>query len=491
MPMEKNFRVKANLFEYQQIGSQFLAEHHRGGLIDEPGLGKTMQTLATVINYEQLPALIFAPRSSMGVWREEINKWVEGVDPEDVLIYAGQIYKRNKMQQLDLKKARFVITSYQIGTEILDFQCWGAIICDEYHSVGLLNHRTKTYKAFNQSLTKKQLTVPFYVLSGTPYTKGPQDFFAVLHLFEPKNIAYKSYWRFVSQHCIVLENGFGYKEICTRPRNPEHFRALLQQHFLRRRKIEVLDQLPTKLRQIVPIEMSDRQRQLYNELEMDLMAAFKNELTILMSPLDKLIKLRQLLISPQLIDETEDDIGGGLSALLEHVSLDFDAGHNVLIFTPFVKGVELIAKTLSNQLKCSTHKMHGQLKLKTGTTASDIAIAFQRDPAAHKAIVSTIKLGQSWTATAANVVYFLGYEWSAVENGQAEDRVHRIGQKKSVVCKYFKYNETIDQDILGRVLDKELGFAASLDEKQFWEILKRRFNINRPITNNATINKED
>lgn len=481
--------IAPTLRPYQLDGIQYLVSRTRCCLVDEPGLGKTVQILVSLQLCNMFPVLICAPRSALGVWRDEIAEWLGSDAATRTVLYGGTSQQRQKLRMSGaLQNAQFVITSYRIGAELLSYTTatdmeqnllplWRALVCDEFHRVGLLNIKTATYKVFKTACarvgTQKWPAVRFYGVSGTPYTKGPQDFFGLLHLFEPKNAEFRSYWRFVETHCRVFENNAGYKEIHPCPKHPENFRRLLSNYFLRRTKEAVLPQLPAKIRQIIPIEMSSRQAKLYKSLGQDLVVQLQQNTVFALSPLTLAVRLRQMLVSPQCLDAAEKDIGGGIEALLEMVDLDFDAGNSVLVFTPFVRGVELVAKTLKEKLNAAVFMIHGQMK--GGVLPSDTALAFQNAPGRRKVLVCTIKTGQAWTATAANVVYFLGYEWAAVENEQAEDRAHRLGQQKSVVCKYIKYTNTIDQDVLQAVLNKELGFAASLDAARFRRIIQARF----------------
>lgn len=468
------------LREYQQEGAKFLAEHHRCGLVDEPGLGKTVQALYAVALTKRTPVIIFAPKSALGVWRDEIYRWMGSDAAAATLIYRGTPVQRAKLHKR-LPKCKFVITSYRMAPELSQMRKnkiisirWGTVICDEYHSAGLLNHNTQTFKAIKR-LTNESMSA-FYAISGTPFTKGPQDFYALLSMFDRSNSDFCSYWRFVYKHCIVTENIYGYKEIGTRPSDILAFRKLLAGFFLRRRKKDVLEQLPEKVRQAVPIEMGTHQRKLYNQFTDEMMVAYGTEVVTAFSSMLRILRLRQLLVSPRCLHDDEHDWGAGIEALIEMLELDFSADNSALIFTPFVLGVTSIAEYIKLKIPdCRVFIIHG--KLGANELPSDIAEAFQQAPGPKKVIISTIKAGNAWTATDANIVYFLGYEWSAHENIQAEDRVHRIGQRKSVQIRYLMHEDTIDEAVLRRVTEKDFGNAAVLDPKHFMEILASRFHI--------------
>lgn len=479
------------LRDYQKEGIEFLCTHRRCGLVDEPGLGKTMQILGSIVCSGGLSGttVIFAPKSAQGVWRDEIIKWLGAVyvDGGATIFYRGTPKQREKMwAQNEVQSASFVITSYQMATEMgFNFgrlnkrgqPKWNlqTVVCDEYHRAGLLNTKTGTYKAMKILVIRSG--AKFLVVSGTPYTKGPQDFFGLFRLFDPQHPDFRSYWHFVNLHCVLLENGFGYTEIHPRPKDAVVFRALVEKYFLRRHKRDVLAQLPDKIRQVIPIEMTKKQAKMYETLEKDLILQLRGKTTIALSPLTLSMRLRQLLVSPKCLDKTEAELGAGVAALVEMVDTDFDAGDSVLVFTPFASGMYIIEEALRAQLKCTTFLIHGGLA--KNILPSDVANDFQKCKTIRKAIISTIKTGQAWTATAANVVYFLGYEWAAIENLQAEDRAHRIGQHRLVTCKYIKHVGTVDEDVLRVILEKELGFAASLDVTTFLKNIENRRKLTK------------
>lgn len=451
-------------------------------LADDPGLGKTIQALAAISKVRCYPVLIFAPKAALGVWKNEIEECL-GVKGK-CIIYRGTPTKRHKLIPF-LKNMLFVITTYGMAKEFVKINStratkvpWGCVVCDEYHLVGLLNHKTQCYKNIKEILvtsTPKDMT-RFMGVSGTPSTKGPQDLFAVLHLCDPHNKAFRSYWRFVYTHCIVCENEFGYKEILSRPKSIEQFRRMIAPYFLRRRKKEVLRELPEKVRQLVSIEMSPRQKKIYRQLSEEMMLYFDStgELVTAMNPAALIMKLRQVLVSPRMLTEdTDEDLGTGIQTLCEMVQQDFQEGNSVLIFTPFRKSVELITEAIKKAIpQCYVGNIMGALP--NGLTPNDIAVEFQKERKVEKALVCTIKTGTSWTAHDANIVYFLGVEWTVHSNVQAEDRAHRFGQKKNVICKYIQYEDTVEEEIMRALIQKNMGIQSMFDPAEFAQKIKQR-----------------
>ena len=80
--------------------------------------------------------------------------------------------------------------------------------------------------------------------------------------------------------------------------------------------------------------------------------------------------------------------------------------------------------------------------------------------------IYTIKSGASWTATDANVAFFLGYEWTCIDNEQAEDRIHRIGQEKSVRIHYILHPNTVDNLVMDKLDTKAYASNWSLKPEE-------------------------
>lgn len=465
------------LRDYQRSGAQFLCSRPRAVLADHPGLGKTLQTLGAISHTHKVPVLIFAPRTALGVWRNEIMKWLGEDVAARTVLYRGTIPQRVKLQA-QLRTALFVITTYKMANEIANlytthvYTCkWSTVICDEYHMVGLRNHRCATYKTIQRLLQAHNSY--FYALSGTPSSRGPHDYYGVLHLCDPKNTDFKSYHRFVSKYCITIANPFGYMDILKRPADPVAFHRMLAPYVLSRRKEDVLSQLPPKIRQIIPIEMSARQRALYHKFLTDMLVEWDNgQITSALLPITRVMRLRQLLVSPKCLCAEEGDVGSGITALIEMLQNDFEAGDSALVFTPFKAGVIAILDAIKAELTdCDVFEIHGNLP--ASVLPADVAEQFQHCRNPKKIIVATVQTGASWTATDASSVYFLGYEWDATVNIQAEDRAHRIGQKKTTHCKYFKYENTIDEDILRMNVEKNFGSIAALHPQLFFDRIRR------------------
>ncbi len=441
------------LRDYQRSGRDALIANKRFILADEMGLGKTRQALEAMVNITDhaFPRiLVVCPKVAVFVWQTEIEKWFPELIGE-VRILLGDALKRNQVLE-DLKAPYILITTYDILKRDVDKmpQSYHLIITDEAHRYR--NRTTKTFKA-----VKKLHGNYVFQLTGTPASRGPQDVWTMLNLIDPKRFG--SYWRFVNTYCLVHEGVFG-KEILG-PKNVEALRMLLKSYLLRRKKVDVIEDLPEKTRSKIIVEMTPKQRKLYDQFEKHMIAALPDGgMLITPNSLGKFVRLRQMLIWPHLLYKIEEegklDQGAGFSAILEHMS-DNDDKH-VVIFTPFAKALNGFGKAL----KVAGYAEDSIIQLRGGTNPDEVRKRIELFESARGIALCTIKFAQSFNLSTASTAYFLGYEFNPDENHQAEDRLHRMTSKSAVNIYYVCHKDSIDEHILTILNDKNRSISSFL-----------------------------
>lgn len=445
----------SELYPYQEQGVEFISKKRRVILADEMGLGKTLQALKAIDNAsDRYPALIVVGlKIAFGVWQSEIKKWLD-MDSE---VYTGNEWQRDEVwERWRRNRTPFLITNRSHLAEVVNRQkLWRAVVFDEYHLMGLRNRKTATFRA------AKQLYSGIMILSsGSPMSQGPQDLWPALHLINPRK--YSSYWAFVNKYCVVEDDKWG-KKIGRHPKRPKEFREMLSDYMIRRLKKDVLQDLPDKTRQIVPLEMTPRQNTAYRQFARDMLAETeKGVLMFTPTVIAKIMRLRQLLVSPQLLGITEK--GAALEALKDIAEVEFEAGNSIAVFTPFREGVRVAQKELREITKHVYTLMGGMEREEVARTIR----AFQENPSRSKALISTIKSAVSFTAHSANVAIFLGQEWDYNDNVQAEDRLHRVGQKNAVRVYYMSHKDTLDSHVLDIVLEKRNAIKVALRQEHFF-----------------------
>lgn len=432
------------LRDYQVKGVKFLTQNPRAILADEVGIGKTAQALraSQAMEFEVMSMLIVCPKSAFYVWLTEIPKWLNdkssGAIDYTIHEFVGNPFQRaqiiedlNTMSQYP----HIIITTYdvlKIHKEFFVNEWYDLIIADEAHK--FRNRKTQVYKAVKALRSRY-----FFALTGTPATRGAQDLWALLNIIKPE--LFRSYWKFVNAFCHVEVTHFGRQIYGTR--NHENLRALLENFFLRRTKVEVLPELPPKTRQIVPLDLTPTQRKVHDSLKKTMIAELEQSLIVTPSVLTALIRMRQLLVTPQLLDETAEP-GAALVALGEHLE-GLGSEPHAVVFTPFAQALPIIEQYLRSL-------GHSRIiQLRGGLNVDEVQGRIGYFECGGLAIC-TIKFAQSFSLSNASVAYFLQYEWNPDENEQAEGRLHRFTSRNAVTIYYFVHHNTVDQRVL-EVLD--------------------------------------
>lgn len=440
------------LREHQLEGVEVLAREERYLLADKMGLGKTATVLKTLERLNSFPTLVVATKSALGVWEYEAKQWL-GMP---CAIYSGPPHKRQEAWNTFIEnRLPFLITNYAFIEEVAKRRSkWLAIVADEIHLGGLLNHRTQTYKKFKKLLNSKYL----FLVTGSPMRKSPADLYAPLHLIAPKD--FPSYWAFVNKHCVVLEGSYG-KEIEPIPAKPTEFRSLVRKYMLRRTEVPGL---PDKFRWPLPIYMTPKQEALYKMLTEEMITEAEGQLILTPTVVAQLVRLRQLLVSPLLLGFSEK--GAILEVLPDIVESEFREGNSVAIFTPFRGAVSLFAEELqkvSDYVGCIVGGMDHRKLTEAYTT-------FQTYKSPRKVMICTVASSTSFTIHAASAAYFAGCEWDFNTNEQAEQRLHRQGQTKTVRVYYMMHRGTIDEYVVDTVITKKASIDVVLGPEQLLPI---------------------
>jgi len=450
------------LREYQKENVKFMTRRRRVLLADEMGLGKTISSLYAADALGDYPVLIIVPKVALYVWKDEIEKWFD----KPATVYSGKPKQRKaRLAKFKEMEIPYLITNYAFVEEMVkDVSVkFRTIICDEIHMAGLLNRKTKTFKLMKK--LARQCTNLFLV-TGTPVRDTPDDLWAPLHLLRPKK--FSSYWRFAHKYCVVINDTFG-KTIERRPQQPKKFKRMLDGYMIRHLKRDVLDELPDKVRQVVNVDMTDKQKSMYRELEENMLVIFEDGgLVATPNVVSKLVRLRQMLVTPKMLGSNEE--GGALKSLRPLVQSEFDENNPVAIFTSFRQAVPYIEESLE-KVGARVYTVTGGMR---GSEINKQVRGFQEEKN-NGALICVIKSGASFTAHNAPVAFFLGPEWSLVQNLQAEDRLHRIGQEDTVRVKYLLHKNTVDDVVAEALNDKQSAVNWTLTPEKAARRLKAKY----------------
>ncbi len=300
------------LFEFQKKGVRFLKTMPSVLLADAPGLGKTIQTIAALESLEG-KVLVLCPNSLKYSWAEELKKWGSA---DNVLVVDGPPGKRI-LQWGDISK-KYTIANYELLLH--DFEkippTWDVIVCDE--ATRISNPSAKTTKALKSLVAHKRIA-----LTGTPISNSPNDIYSIIDWVCPHYLG--SYWNFLEKYCIReprFNRIVGYKNL------PE-LGDKVSRFMLRRTKEEVLTDLPPKIIEDVPFELSIKERKLYDSIKRMILSELSqlkiDRSTLPLIPV-KMLRLKQVVDHPSLIskDVKESSKLDTLKDLLEPIMNSLD-----------------------------------------------------------------------------------------------------------------------------------------------------------------------
>lgn len=428
--------LKMKLMPFQEQGVSFLAHRNGNAIIaDEMGLGKTVQALGYLHLVSKRPAVIVVPASLKGNWEVEALKWLP--NPK-ITILSGK-----KAQTLP-DGQDIVIINYDIldaWVDVLKAIRPQVVILDECHYIK--NNGAARTKAVKLLCRGVPHTIP---LSGTPAINRPVELYNAIKLVEPQ--LFPNFMTFARRYCNAHHNGFGWD--FSGAANLEELYEKLSTVMVRRKKADVLKELPDKIRSFVPMSLSNANE--YRAAESEFLSWVldtKGEKAVLKArraeQLTKINTLRQLAVN------------GALKNSIAWIKDFLDGGDQKLVVMAIHKTV---IDALMEEFKAVAVKIDGSTPV---AQRQGIVDKFQSDPTTRLFIGNIKAAGVGITLTAASNVAFLELPWTPGELDQAEDRVHRIGQKNAVNIWYLLAQNTIEEK-LAKMIDSKRGvLTATLD----------------------------
>jgi SNF2 family DNA or RNA helicase len=458
--------LKFPMRKYQVDGFywlSFLQSSGLGGcLADDMGLGKTIQALA-LLQYNKenitpaersnepteltlfgkpepkLTSMIIVPASLIYNWENEIKRFV----PElKICSYKGNQRKKSTTHFHDFD---IILSSYHTirqDIELVGTFSFHYIILDE--SQVIKNPASMLYKTVTRLRSEFKL-----VLTGTPVENSLTDLWTQLNFVNPGLLGDLSFFRREFAKPIELL-GDDEKE--------EKLRKIIQPFILRRTKEMVARDLPPVTEQTVFCDMTEEQFKLYDEEK----SSVRNSIlkSIASTGLEKsaivvlqgLMKLRQISNHPVMAYEDYASGSGKFETVLQNMESVISEGHKILVFSSFVKHLDLYAEELK--------KKRIRYTMLTGASINREKIVnnFQNDPENKIFLISLKAGGVGLNLTAADYVFILDPWWNPASEMQAMSRAHRIGQDKSVFVYRYITSNSIEEKIV-RLQDKKSRLA--------------------------------
>jgi len=458
-PFDKDIELPGTsglLRNYQRTGVRFM-DRTNGSMIlgDDMGLGKTCQSLSYVAMTNRYPLLIVCPASLKLNWEREYDMWCFGREPVEIL--SGR--------KPHLIGAKVAIINYDIlsywKTVIMRWNPKQAIF-DEVQYIKRTNNSVAARTKAAIQISRGRSTI---FLSGTPIKSRPYEFFNLLNLLDPEK--FPSAHQFGARFCAPTRNHFsGYLEY-KGATNLAELNALLKPLMLRRRKEDVLKELPPKQRIVVPLPVEFKYMKEYRDLE----SAIRNNKATGREALqvrNKVEALKQLAVKMK------------MKSAIDWIKDYLEDAEKLVVFTTHTAPLDQFMEVFGD----IAVKVNGKV---TGDKRQAAVDKFQNDPSCRLFFGNLQAAGVGLTLTAANATAHMEFGWTPADHTQGEDRVHRIGQKAdSVFAYYMVASGTIDEWLMEILDDKQKVVDAVLDgvdteESMMLTALMQKFQNTRMI----------
>lgn len=437
----------ATLRPYQQEGLEWLASLAADGtgavLADDMGLGKTVQVLAlTAAEYAagtRGPTLAVAPLTLVSTWRREASRFAPALR---VHVHHGPGRERGEGAAEVLGAADLVLTSYGTAArdaDLLAGVAWRRVVADEAQTIK--NPSTAVSRAVRGIGADHRVA-----LTGTPVENRLDELRAVFDFANPGLLGSASTFR--ARFAVPIES---HRDEAAAAR----LRTLAAPFVLRRLKSDprVVADLPEKLHIRVDAPLTREQATLYQAVVEDMLEQVRGSegASRKGAILAGLTSLKQVCNHPaHYLGDGSGLLRGGrhrsgkLAALDEVLAEILDAGEKVLLFTQYRAFGDLVLPMLERRSAGEVPFLHGGV---AATGRAEMVRRFQ-SPDGPRVMLASLKAGGTGlTLTEANHVIHLDRWWNPAVENQATDRVHRIGQTRTVQVRTMVAPGTVEDRI--------------------------------------------
>lgn len=435
--------MKGKLRQYQRNGFGwlwFLYENGFSGLLcDDMGLGKTHQIMALmtgILNRKakkpgKLRFLVVCPTTVLSHWKDKVMEYCPHLDP---YVYHGTDRSFHEAFEDHL----LIITSYGIAlrdVEMLSEFRFELIVLDEIQAIK--NKSTKTYAA-----VRALESVCTVGLTGTPIENSVTDLKSLFDVILPGYLMADS--SFETHFRQRIEEYFD-------PGAKDKLSRMIQPFTLRRKKEQVLTELPPKIEDIRRCSLSEDQIRFYRDVVenqgRDLVQTLKDpdQNVPYMHVFAVLNYLKQICNHPSLLEGESKDYGkyssGKWDLFVELLDESLGSGQKVVVFSQYVKMLELIESYLDDKgIEFATIKGHTRNR-------AEAVRRFNHEPQCMVFSASLRASGLGIDLTGGSVVIHYDRWWNSAREEQATDRVHRIGQRRGVQVFKLVTENTLEEKI--------------------------------------------
>lgn len=450
--------IKGNLYRHQVKAYNFaLEEFNRGkgvAFLMDMGTGKTITTIALIgaLNSQKRvgKVLVVSPKSIVGVWEEEFQKFADF--RYALTILDGTIAKKKAaFGYMNGSALQVIVVNYESAWRLeSEIAKWSPdmIVCDE--SSKIKNPTTAQSKALHKLGKQSKHNV---ILTGTPVTNNPLDFFSQ-YKFLNEEILGSSYYLFRNRYAVM--GGYQNHQIV----GYNHLSELVEKvHKVAFRiKIEDAVDLPPFIDEVRTIKLEPKAEAVYRMIEQDCYAELSTDAEVTAKNiLTQLLRLSQCtggFIRDDKTAQPQDVSTAKLEALEDIIDSCLEEDKKVVVFARFVPEIEAI-KSMLEKKKVGYRLIYGATKDRAEQVKD-----FQEDASVKVFVGQLQTTGMGLTLTAASVAVFYSLDFSYANYEQSRARIHRIGQTEKCLYIHLVAKNTVDEKIMNAL--KHKGDIAKL-----------------------------
>lgn len=478
----EGFEFKLKPFEHQDNYLRAAFRKRVDAILFDMGLGKTKVTLDTAAMLAYMGKIdgliVFAPKGVYANWETtELPKHMSPSVKYKAVLWKGLSSKKNVSELVPImkheddvlhifivnydavitEKGRYTIDAFMNGHKSV------MVVCDE--STKLKNpqaKRTKELIKIGSRATCKR------ILTGSPITKSPLDFYSQALFLGKECLGFSNFYAFRNRYAVLKDvttfGGASFKQVVGF-QNLEELSDKIETFSHRIMKEECLD-LPDKTYLTRMFDLSDEQKQYYNELADTMMLDLADDMVSVTIALTKLLRLRQICCGYCPTDQGEmlQIANKRLDTLMECIE---EIDGKIIIWAYFIPDIEKIAAALEKEYgKGSVVTYYGATSLEDRTTNIN---KFETDPRCRFFVANPKVGGMGITLNAAKYAIFYNADYNLEDRMQAEARNYRIGQKEHIFYIDIVARNTVEEGIIESLVNKyELATEVLRDKLLEW-----------------------
>lgn len=437
---------------FQKAGIRYALARPNVLIGDEMGLGKTIQAIGILNTDETIDsAIIVCPKSLKLNWKRELDKWqTRGLS---VGVVNG-----------GWPDTQIVILNYeQLGKfdDKIQAQEWGCCILDEAH---LIKNR-KAQRSQHAKAIKARRKIR---LTGTPIVNRPIELYNLISDMAD----FGSFFAFAKRYAGAVHNGWGW-DFSGAANLDELQRRLRETIMVRRLKMDVLTELPRKIRQIVEIEADTpaqkkavKAEQVYEAATEEKLAGLRVAVELAKADSEDIYKAAvarlteaSKVVFVDMARLRHETAVAKIPAVIEHVRAALEDNDNKVIIA--VHHHDMGNALMAGLSEFKPVMLTGENNEQQRQSAVD---SFQNDPAVRVFVGSIMAAGVGITLTASSHVVFAELDWVPGNMSQMEDRAHRIGQTETVLVQHIVLSESLDARMARILVSKQAVIESALDK---------------------------